>query len=57
MIKCRNDKFGYTSIRPTNQRVYRVPNNASEGVPSSVQSERTRWLGLEPPAAVFVSIA
>lgn len=36
--------------------LYRVPNDASEGVPSSVQGEQT-WLGLELLAILFVNIA
>lgn len=37
--------------------LYRVPDDASEGIPSSVQGEQTWWLGLELPATLFVSIA
>lgn len=37
--------------------LYRVPADASENIPSSVQGEQTWWLGLELPATLCVSIA
>lgn len=37
--------------------LYRVPEDTSEDIPSSVQGEQTWWFGLELPATLFVCIA